>query len=39
MIGTVLGAIAGYYGGWVDFTIMRVTDVFLSIPLCRCCWC
>ncbi len=32
-IGTVLGAIAGYYGGWVDYSIMRVTDVFLSIPL------
>ena len=32
-IGTVLGAIAGYYGGWVDFVIMRVTDVVLSIPL------
>jgi peptide/nickel transport system permease protein len=32
-IGTVLGAISGYYGGWVDFLIMRVTDVVLSIPL------
>lgn len=32
-IGTVLGAIAGYYGGWIDFTIMRFTDVVLSIPL------
>jgi len=32
-IGTVLGAIAGYYGGWIDFVIMRVTDVVLSIPL------
>ncbi|MDQ6929787.1 MAG: ABC transporter permease [Candidatus Eremiobacteraeota bacterium] len=33
IIGSVLGAIAGYYGGWVDWIIMRVTDVFLSIPL------
>jgi peptide/nickel transport system permease protein len=32
-IGSVLGAIAGYYGGWVDYALMRVTDVFLSIPL------
>jgi peptide/nickel transport system permease protein len=32
-IGTFLGAISGYYGGWVDFIIMRVTDVVLSIPL------
>ncbi|MGH7755642.1 MAG: ABC transporter permease, partial [Vulcanimicrobiaceae bacterium] len=33
VIGTVLGAIAGYYGGWIDYAIMRMTDVFLSIPL------
>jgi peptide/nickel transport system permease protein len=33
ILGTVLGAIAGFYGGLIDFTIMRVTDVVLSIPL------
>ncbi len=33
LIGTVVGAIAGYYGGWIDYALMRVTDVFLSIPL------
>ncbi|HEY8313168.1 MAG TPA: oligopeptide ABC transporter permease [Candidatus Baltobacteraceae bacterium] len=33
VIGTLLGAVAGYYGGWVDYAVMRVTDVFLSIPL------
>jgi peptide/nickel transport system permease protein len=33
VIGTVLGALAGYYGGAVDYWIMRLTDVFLSIPL------
>ncbi len=32
-IGTIVGAIAGYYGGWTDYALMRVTDVFLSIPL------
>ena len=32
-IGTILGAIAGYFGGWVDWVIMRIVDVFLSIPL------
>ena len=32
-IGTLLGAISGYYGGLVDYWIMRLTDVFLSIPL------
>jgi peptide/nickel transport system permease protein len=31
-IGLVLGALAGTYGGWVDTTIMRLTDVFLSFP-------
>ncbi|MBV8197502.1 MAG: ABC transporter permease [Candidatus Eremiobacteraeota bacterium] len=33
LIGTVIGAIAGYYGGLVDYLLMRLTDVFLSIPL------
>lgn len=33
LIGTLLGAIAGYYGGFIDYAIMRLTDVFLSIPL------
>jgi peptide/nickel transport system permease protein len=33
VIGSVLGAIAGFYGGWIDWIIMRITDVFLSIPL------
>jgi peptide/nickel transport system permease protein len=32
IIGTPLGAIAGYFGGRVDDVIMRVTDVFLSFP-------
>jgi peptide/nickel transport system permease protein len=31
-IGTVLGAIAGYFGKWVDAIIMRLTDVFMSFP-------
>lgn len=31
-IGVTLGLAAGYFGGWVDYLIMRVTDVFLSIP-------
>lgn len=31
-VGVPLGLIAGYLGGWVNVLIMRVTDVFLSIP-------
>ena len=32
VIGIILGAIAGYYRGWVDTVIMRLVDVMLSIP-------
>jgi peptide/nickel transport system permease protein len=32
IIGAVVGAVAGYYGGWIDNVLMRVTDLFLSIP-------
>lgn len=32
IVGTVLGAVAGYFGGWIDEAIMRVTDVFLAFP-------
>jgi len=31
-IGTVLGILSGYLGGWVDQVIMRVTDAWLAIP-------
>lgn len=31
-IGGLLGAVAGYYGGRTDNTIMRIMDVFLAIP-------
>ncbi len=32
VIGIPLGAIAGYYGGWIGQVIMRITDMFLSFP-------
>jgi len=31
-LGIVIGGIAGYFGGWTDTIIMRVTDVFLTLP-------
>ncbi len=31
-IGVMLGAVTGYYGGWVDRIIMRFVDIMLSIP-------
>jgi peptide/nickel transport system permease protein len=31
-IGLALGCAAGYFGGWVEAVLMRVTDVFLALP-------
>ncbi|MEX2323474.1 MAG: ABC transporter permease [Acidimicrobiia bacterium] len=31
--GTTVGAIAGYYGGWIDTVLMRFVDLILSLPL------
>jgi peptide/nickel transport system permease protein len=31
-VGTVIGAIAGFYGSWVDNVLMRFVDITLSIP-------
>lgn len=33
VIGTIVGGLAGYFGKWVDNAGMRLTDVFLSIPI------
>jgi oligopeptide transport system permease protein len=33
LIGGAMGTIAGYYGGWLDAVVSRITDVFFAIPL------
>jgi ABC-type dipeptide/oligopeptide/nickel transport system permease subunit len=32
IVGTILGAVAGYLGGWVDNVIMRLLDVLMAFP-------
>lgn len=32
VIGIVVGSVAGYFGGWVDLVLSRITDMFLIIP-------
>jgi peptide/nickel transport system permease protein len=31
-IGLVLGCVAGYFGGWTEAALMRLTDIFLALP-------
>jgi len=31
-VGLIVGTVSGYAGGWVDATLMRVTDIFLAFP-------
>ena len=31
-LGTAIGAVAGYAGGWIDAVLMRLVDLFLSFP-------
>jgi peptide/nickel transport system permease protein len=33
IIGVFLGTLAGYYGGWIDSVISRITELFMSFPL------
>ncbi|MEO7122393.1 MAG: ABC transporter permease [Lacisediminihabitans sp.] len=32
VVGVVVGAVAGYFRGWVDAVLMRITDIFIVIP-------
>ncbi|QKK31196.1 ABC transporter permease [Rhizobium indicum] len=31
-VGLIVGTVSGYAGGWVDATLMRITDIFLAFP-------
>jgi oligopeptide transport system permease protein len=33
IVGGALGALAGFYGGWIDAAVSRIADVFFGIPL------
>lgn len=32
LVGTSIGAISGYRGGWIDHTMTRIIDIFLAFP-------
>jgi peptide/nickel transport system permease protein len=32
IIGVTIGAVSAYFGGWVDELLMRITDIFLTVP-------
>ena len=32
VIGVIIGSVSGYFGGWTDIVLSRVTDMFLIIP-------
>jgi peptide/nickel transport system permease protein len=32
-LGIVIGALAGFFGGWLDTILMRITDTFLALPI------
>ena len=32
MTGSIIGLIAGYYGGWIDSLLMRILDIFMAFP-------
>ncbi len=32
LLGIVVGALSGFYGGWIDIVLQRVTDMFMTFP-------
>ena len=33
VLGSIIGAVAGFWGGWIDAVLSRITDIFFAIPL------
>ena len=33
LIGGIIGALAGFYGGWIDSVLARINDIFFALPL------
>lgn len=33
LVGGALGALAGFYGGWIDAVVSRISDIFFGLPL------
>lgn len=33
ILGTLIGGVAGYYGGWIDILLMKISDVVAAIPI------
>ena len=32
VLGTILGSLAGYFGGWIDIVILRIVDIVVAFP-------
>lgn len=32
VVGLIIGTVSGFFGGWVDAVLMRITDIFLAFP-------
>jgi peptide/nickel transport system permease protein len=32
LVGALIGLVSGYYGGWTDSILMRITEIFMTIP-------